>query len=71
MASTAGPMFVWLFNCCTGFPGGIAGLFIRGTDPSATGDYLRNLKFYMLADETDLLAGKVFRFGGGSRPFLI
>ncbi len=31
------------------------------TDRSANGSFLKNLKFYRLEDETDFLAGKVFR----------
>lgn len=33
------------------------------TDPNGVGAYLKNFKFYQLSDETDLLAGKVFRAG--------
>ena len=38
-------------------------LLIKASDPSSTGDYLRDLRFYMIGDETDLNAGKVFRSG--------
>lgn len=31
------------------------------TDPHSTGNYLNNFRFYRQADETDLLAGKVYR----------
>src|SRR5205814_1881807 len=33
------------------------------TDPNSVGAYLKNFRFYQLADETDFLAGKVFRAG--------
>jgi len=45
-------------------PGGAGaefGITITATDPSATGDYVRDVKFYFLADEADLTAGKVAR----------
>jgi len=48
----------------TGFSGaGAFPLFMRASDPDNTNNYVRNLKFYMRADETDLNAGKVFRSG--------
>ncbi len=33
------------------------------TDPNSVGAYLKNFRFYQLGDETDLLAGKIFRVG--------
>ena len=33
------------------------------TDPNGVSAYIKNFKFYRLTDETDLLAGKVFRAG--------
>jgi hypothetical protein len=39
----------------------LIGVTFQQTDPNLTGAYLKNFKFYRLADEADLLAGKVFR----------
>lgn len=36
---------------------------VTATDPLSAGDYFRNLKIYRKSDETDLLAGKIFRSG--------
>ena len=47
----------------TAFTGGLLTLFLTATDPDNTNNYVRNLKFYRLADEADLNAGKVFRAG--------
>jgi hypothetical protein len=39
----------------------LLGVQFLSTDPNSTGAYLKNFKFYRAADETDLLAGKIFR----------
>lgn len=36
-------------------------IFFPLTDPNSTGNYLKNFKFYQQGDETDLLAGKIYR----------
>jgi len=43
------------------YPGDISSVKIIASDPSNTNDYIRDLKFYMLVDEADLNAGKLFR----------
>lgn len=46
-----------------GLPNLVRSIKIIATDPSNVNDYIRDLKFYMIGDEADLNAGKVFRNG--------
>ena len=43
------------------YPGDIMTIDIKATDPSNVGDHVRDLKFYMITDEADLNAGKIYR----------